>query len=294
MNRSLVTGASGFIGSHVVQTLKALGPFQITATGRNQEQLATLGVPWVAVDLHDRPKDLFARLGEPELLIHLAWPDLSSYRDPIHIERHLMDSYRFVLQMAEAGAQRIACVGTCYEYGLQDGCLHEGLPTAPVTAYGIAKDCLRRMLEFRLSTSSAELRWLRPFYTYGPGQQKRALIPQLDRAIDAGHEQFPMSGGEQIRDYMEVSDLASAIAKVALQSAHSGVFNICSGQPISVRELVERHINRRQSQIRPDFGHYGYPSHAPMNFWGDTTRLNAALDAWAEGKDQSQQAHCEG
>ena len=98
------------------------------------------------MDLGDCDEHSFARFGCPDVLIHLAWPDISSYRDPIHIERHLWDSYRFVVALAEAGLRRVSCVGTCYEYGLQDGCLSEDLPTAPVTTYGVAKDSLRLFL----------------------------------------------------------------------------------------------------------------------------------------------------
>jgi len=278
--RVLVTGASGFIGGHVVRALQQLPDIEIIATGRNIERLKALDVPFLAVDLHDSPGDLYARFGAPEVLIHLAWPDLSSYRDPIHIEQHLWDSYRFIVDMADAGIQRIAGIGTCYEYGQQEGCLSEDCPTAPVTAYGVAKDCLRRMLEYRLAAQCTELRWLRPFYTHGVGQQSRALIPQLDRAIDAGEATFPMSGGEQVRDYLEVSELAQAIAKATLQSEVSGTINVCSGKPITVRALVEQHIASRGSSIEPEFGQFPYPSHAPMEFWGDTARLTQALSAF--------------
>lgn len=278
--RTLVTGATGFIGGHVVRALQRLQGIEIMATGRNEERLRQLGVPFVAADLHDPATDLYSRCQEPQILIHLAWADLSAYHDPIHINQHLWDSYRFIVDMVEAGVQRVSCIGTCYEYGLQEGCLTEDQATAPVTAYGVAKDCLRRMLEYRLASTSTDLLWLRPFYTHGQGQQNRALLPQLDHAIDTGQATFPMSGGEQVRDYLEVGELAQAIAKTTLQAEVSGIINICSGKPTSVRSLVEEHIKARGSSIRPEFGHFPYPSHTPMRFWGDTTRLARALAAY--------------
>jgi dTDP-6-deoxy-L-talose 4-dehydrogenase (NAD+) len=288
--RVLVTGASGFIGGHVIRALQQIQGIEVMATGRSEERLRQLDVPFAAVDLHDSPTGLHTKFLEPEVLIHLAWPDLSSYHDPVHIEQHLWDSYRFVVDMAEAGVKRISCIGSCYEYGLQEGCLAEDQPTAPVTAYGVAKDSLRRMLEYRLASMSTDLRWLRPFYTHGQGQQSRALLPQLDRAIDADQATFPMSGGEQVRDYLEVSELAQAIAKTTLQSEVSGIINICSGQPTSVRSLVEEHIKARGSSIRPEFGHFPYPSHAPMEFWGDTKRLEKALSAYDRCVEESELA----
>jgi len=276
----LVTGATGFIGGHVVRALQEHCSCDIVATGRDQEKLDRLGVPSVAMDLADGQGDFYQRLHEPDVLIHLAWPDLSSYRAPIHIERHLWDSYRFVVAMVEAGVQRVSCIGTCYEYGLQQGCLAEDLPTAPVTTYGVAKDSLRLFLESRLDIESTEFHWLRPFYTYGEGQPNRALLPQLDLAIDRGAETFAMSGGAQIRDYLEVTDLAVAIIKTSLQSEVTGITNICSGKPVTVRALVEQRIEEKGSSIKPQFGFYPYPDHEPMEFWGDTSRLDRAVAAY--------------
>jgi len=276
----LVTGASGFIGGHVVRALQEHLSCDIVATGRDQEKLDRLGVPSVAMDLSSCAPDTYEKVGRPDTLIHLAWPDLSSYREPAHIERHLWDSYRFVVAMVEAGVRRVSCVGTCYEYGLQEGCLAEDLPTAPVTTYGVAKDSLRLFLETRLDLESTEFHWLRPFYTYGEGQPSRALIPQLELAIERGAETFAMSGGEQVRDYLEVSELAVAIVKTSLQSEFTGITNICSGKPVTVRALVEQRIEASGSSIKPQFGFYPYPDHEPMEFWGNTARLERAIASY--------------
>jgi dTDP-6-deoxy-L-talose 4-dehydrogenase (NAD+) len=278
--RVLVTGASGFIGRHVIRALQQHASCDIVATGRDERRLAALGVESVPMDLGDCDADSFAQFGCPDVIIHLAWPDISSYRDPIHIERHLWDSYRFVVTLAESGLRRVSCVGTCYEYGLQDGCLSEDLPTAPVTTYGVAKDSLRLFLECRLDLEVTEFHWLRPFYTYGEGQQSRALLPQLDLAIERGVEFFAMSGGDQVRDYLEVGDLAVAIVKASLQSEVRGIINVCSGKPVTVRALVEERIARSGSAITPKLGFFPYPDHEPMEFWGDTTRLQRAVAAF--------------
>jgi dTDP-6-deoxy-L-talose 4-dehydrogenase (NAD+) len=106
---------------------------------------------------------------------------------------------------------------------------------------------------------------------------------QLDAAIDRGDEVFPMSGGEQLRDYLRVECAAEQLAK-ALDDGRDGPVNICSGTPISVRTLVERRILERGARIRPEFGRFPYPAHEPLAFWGvrnaeDTTIAAAPLTA---------------
>lgn len=279
--RVLVTGATGFIGSYVVRALGRVEGIEVIATGRCEELLRSLGCAWFTADLTSEAMEAEAAQHGPfDLLIHLAWGDIADADSPIHTDRHLSDHSRLLLALAESCVARISCVGSCFEYGLQDGCIIEEAAMSPVTAYGRAKNQLRQRLEAELGPSSATLTWLRPFFTYGLGQAPHALFAQLDRAIDAGAATFPMSGGEQMRDYLPVQDLAEAIVKASLQDEVTGTINICSGAPQTVRALVEAHIARRGSSIQPELGVFPYPVHTPMHFWGDTRKMNAALTAF--------------
>jgi dTDP-6-deoxy-L-talose 4-dehydrogenase (NAD+) len=78
------------------------------------------------------------------------------------------------------------------------------MPTAPVTPYGLAKDTLRKFLEMLQEVHPFTLQWVRLFYLYGPGQNPKSLLSQLDAAIEQGDPVFRMSGGEQLRDYLPV------------------------------------------------------------------------------------------
>lgn len=271
-----VTGATGFVGGHVVRQLTET-PHEVVAIGRNVERLGKLPARSLQLDLHDIGPGIYDQLGQPDLLIHLAWDGLPDYHGRIHIERNLWDSYRLVRALVDGGLERVVCVGTCYEYGLQTGCLAEALPPSPVTAYGVAKDSLRRFLESLAAETPFRLSWLRLFFLYGEGQPARALLPSLERAIAEGRERFDMSGGEQLRDFMEVGAAARSIALASLQTRVDGILNICSGSPMTVRALVERRIHELGSSIRPRFGVFPYPEHEPMEFWGDTRRLSLAL-----------------
>ena len=105
---------------------------------------------------------------------------------------------------------------------------------------------------------------------------------QVDQALAARRETFDMSGGEQLRDYLPTTELSALIAKVALQTRYDGIFNICSGQPISVRRLVEEYVAAKGGRLRLNLGVFPYPEHEPLAFWGDPTRLRFALAAFEE------------
>lgn len=278
----LVSGATGFIGQQVVQFLQGLGQIRVLTSARNEARLKQLGADYIVYDLNQEPQNCYERLGRPEALIHLAWEGLPNYQESFHLDRNLVHHYRFLTSMIAQGLPSLTVTGTCYEYGLQNGCVQEGMPADPTTCYGLAKDVLRRRLEALQQEHPFRLRWLRLFFLHGPGQPDRTLMAQVDQALAAGREAFDMSGGEQLRDYLPVAEVAALIAKVALQPRHDGIFNICSGQPISVRRLVEEHIAARGGRLRLNLGVFPYPAHEPLAFWGDPSRLRLAVAAFEE------------
>ncbi len=285
MQTVVVTGATGFIGRHVVDHLRRNPGIRLIVSGRDEEALRAVGTRYAVYDLNDPDAACFDRLGRPDLLLHLAWEGLPNYQSSVHMERNLPNSRRFLEDMVRQGLRKLIVAGTCYEYGLQDGCLTEAMPALPATSYGIAKNALRCFLEDLQVHFSFHLCWVRLFFMCGRGQAATSLLSQLDRAIADGAEEFDMSGGEQLRDYLPVEKVADLMAAVALQDRCDGIFNVCSGEPISVRRLVEEHMEKRGRRLRLNLGVYPYPKHEPMAFWGDVSGLRAAIAANEEKND---------
>ena len=278
--RVAVTGATGFLGRHVVPALVARGA-QVTAAvrpgGAPRPWLA--GLDTAAIDIAFPSEDAFDRLGRPEAIVHLAWQGLPNYRSLHHFETELPIQYRFLKLLVECGLSRLVVAGTCFEYGMQSGPLSETLPTAPNNPYGYAKDALRRQLQYLKDTHPFALVWARLFYMYGEGQGANSLLPQLERAIASGEAVFHMSGGEQLRDYLSVTAIAECLARLAICDADTGPLNVCSGTPKSVRAVVEEGIAKSGASIALDLGHYPYPDYEPMAFWGDRSKLDDILEA---------------
>lgn len=273
-----VTGATGFIGGVVLAELSRHGIAAVGCVRTGHETFSVAGHQVISLDIHDAASDTYERLGRPDILIHLAWSGLPNYRSLHHIETELPAQYRFLSGLVKAGLPSLVVAGTCFEYGMQSGPLHEALPTRPDNPYGFAKDALRRKLEFLKAVQPFALTWARFFYLHGGGQAENSLLPQLRRAVAAGEKVFNMSGGEQLRDYLPVEEAARLLVKLAVSSRDNGVVNICSGKPVSVRRLVEGWVRDNGWTINLKLGHYPYPDYEPMAFWGDRQKLDALLE----------------
>ena len=190
----------------------------------------------------------------------------------------MVNQYRFLKGLVDDGLNSLVVTGTCFEYGLQNGLLSEDMICNPNNPYGFAKDCLRKSLEFLKSEHEFDFVWARLFYLFGEGQASTALIPQLEKAIETKQKSFNMSGGEQLRDFVSVEEVAKVLVDLALGRKDLGVLNICSGTPCSVRNFVEKVLLVNGWKIDLNLGYYPYPDYEPFDFWGDRRKLDAYLD----------------
>ncbi len=279
----LITGATGFIGNYVIRELLKHYNHKIIATGiEAKEEISNLDwindVEYITYDINKVKENLFKFFKEPDILIHLVWQGLPNYKESFHIERNLPSSYNFIKILIVNGLKDISVIGTCLEYGLIDGCLSEDIPTNPVIPYGLAKDTLRKKLEQLNKRYEFFFKWIRLFYMYGKDQNPKSIIPQLDKALDNNEEDFNMSGGEQIRDYLHVELVSEFIVKISLQNKILGIVNCCSGKPITIKNFIENYLKKRNKQIKLNLGYYSYPDYVPMAFWGDNSKLKRILE----------------
>ncbi|MDH5188153.1 MAG: NAD(P)-dependent oxidoreductase [Rhodospirillaceae bacterium] len=264
-----VTGAGGFIGRNVVAELKTRGIFPhavLRPSSKVPPHLSDCEI--VRIDIASSTENSFDLMGRPDVLIHLAWGGLPNYKSEHHMDEELPAQYSFLSGLIESGLGNLVVTGTCFEYGMQGGALKPDMETFPTNPYGQAKDELRKRLQTIQQTKPFLLTWARLFYLFGDGQSDNSLWMQLKKAVERGDKTFNMSGGEQIRDFLPISEAARQIVSVALSPTDLGVINICSGKPISVLSLVEQWIAENGWSISLNTGHYPYPDYEPMEFWG--------------------------
>lgn len=273
MTRVAVTGANGFLGRYVLPCLGRLEADVMSVVRSESSIPDVVSGKSVSMDILNPPVDAFNQLGKPDVLIHLAWGGLGNYLSLDHIDRELPGQFVFLRDLVRQGLKRVVCVGTCFEYGDQAGSLSESRTTNPNNPYGFAKDCLHKQLRFLQEQQSFELTWARFFYLYGTGQSPRSLFSQLCNAAQRGDQTFNMSGGEQLRDYLDVATATEYLVSLALLPSAVGTVNVCSGKPTSVRSLVECWLRQNGWSIDLNLGHYPYPEYEPFAFWGDNTKL---------------------
>ena len=194
-----VSGASGFIGEQVVASLLGAG-HHVLALGREPTSAATDFRP---LDLN-HPNDFdFAALATADVFVHLAWGGLSDFRSITHVTEELPRHLAFFELARGQLPKHVIGIGTCLEYGLQNGCLDETALLAPSVAYAQAKHILHTQLRKSLRQQSITLNWLRPFYVYGFNKRRKTLYSLLAEAAQRGEPYFKMSRGEQISRFYQ-------------------------------------------------------------------------------------------
>lgn len=276
----LVTGASGFIGRHVLAALDG-GAWSVHAVSRSGMGAPAPGVTWHACDLmaDDATAGLIARLA-PDALVHLAWEATPGiYRSSLSNLDWLAASLRLVRVFAEAGGRRAVVTGSCAEYdpvAARDGRCHEWrTPLAPTCLYGTCKAALQRALAAAAPRLGLSFAWARLFHPYGPGEPAARLVPYLVRTLAAGGR-AALTDGTQERDFIAAGEVGRAL--VALLDSHvEGPVNIGTGTGTTVAALARSVARRLDAESRLGLGERPPAADDPPRLVADTGRLRAEV-----------------
>jgi nucleoside-diphosphate-sugar epimerase len=240
--RVLLTGAAGFIGARLARALLTHGctVVALVRPTSNLDRLAGLenALRLVGSDFHDlAAADATIAALRPDVLVHAAWhAEPGAYLTHPGNVSDLAASLALFERAERWGCQRIVGIGTCLEYDSTVGYLHEDTPLRPRSLYASTKAALYLAASAWCRQRGLSFRWARLFYQFGPGEDRRRLVPAVISALLAG-EPVSTTRGEQVRDYLHVDDVAGALARVTLGDVE-GAVNIGSGRPRTVREIV--------------------------------------------------------
>jgi nucleoside-diphosphate-sugar epimerase len=246
--RMLLTGATGFVGRHILRSL-ADAEASLVIVVRNGKEGLIPNQPNVekiicTPDLFRENDDWWSRQCEGvDIVLHAAWyAEPGKYLMAPENMDCLLGSLNLARGAVGAGIKRFVGIGTCFEYDLSNRALTVEALINPRTPYASAKASLYFGLRKWLPVHAVSFAWCRLFYLYGEGEDKRRFVPYLCTQLEKG-EPAELTSGNQVRDFMDVVSAGRLIAKVALGD-QQGPINICSGVPITVRQLAEKIADR--------------------------------------------------
>ena len=271
-SRILITGCTGFVGSHLVEQCRIRYPQAelFGVTGHQTFHTVTPGMSDVKLLVADITREEAIRqvvaISQPDLIIHLAAQSSvsASWRDPLGTLEvnaggviHLLEALR-----SEQLTPRIVLVGSGEQYGMvhpEDIPIREECPFRPANPYAVSKVTqdfygYQYFVAYGLPILRA-----RPFNHFGPRQTSTFVIANFARQIaliEAEKAEPVLSVGnlQARRDFLPVEDVVAAYLAVAEQGRPGEAYNIGSGQARSIRAMLDLLLTfaRRSIQLRED------------------------------------------
>ena len=274
-----ITGSSGFIGSYLLRILLKKG-YDVLALKRRTTSLFRVDdvkdqVRWINSD-EDIEKEITAFA--PEVIFNLAWNGVAAAeRTDLNVQSSNIPMQQRLLELAaKAGTKKFVGIGSQAEYGAFENKIDETYPAHPNSPYGVVKKESLDLLKDFAEKHAMEWFWFRLFPCFGPTEGDRWLIPSLIKSICTEHS-MDLTAGEQKLAYLYVGEVAKAIASAAEAEGKSGIYNVCSNNPVPLKELVTMIRNKINPDFQLNFGALPYREGQCFYMEGSTEKLEKNL-----------------
>jgi len=256
----LVTGAGGFIGSHLTEELVKLGA-DVTAMVKNNSRHNCGFIEEFEPEVKDKIKIFFGDLndiesvknivGENKVIFHLG-AEISVPYSYVHprsfVQTNIIGTLNILLACKENRIKNLILMSTSEVYGMPDTVpINEKHLLKGQSPYSATKIAAEKLAESFYSSYDLPVVIVRVFNTYGPRQSARAVIPTIITQALAGNK-ISVGNCETTRDFNYVTDIVNGLIKVAeCPNVIGEVINIGSGKEISIKDLIEKIISLTES-----------------------------------------------
>lgn len=276
----LITGASGFLGAHLVRRLSQES-VEVGLLVRPESKFWRLeplpeNATLLKGGLADLPQAAIQSF-TPDAVVHAAWHGVTNQHrnDLTQISQNLLPTIELARICAEAGCKTFVGLGSQAEYGPLNKKISETDLPEPTTLYGATKLAACHLTRQVCSQFEMRWAWLRVFSTYGPMEDLSWMVPYLIRALLKG-ERPKLTACEQRWDYLFGSDAAEAIWSVIRTPGATGAFNLGSGRADSLRRIVETLRDAINPELALGIGEVPYRPDQVMHLEADISRLTGA------------------
>lgn len=270
-----ITGASGFIGSYLLHILVEQ-KHKVLSLKREFSDLYRVAdikdsVTWVNIE-SDWEGEVIAF--QPDVIFNLAWNGVgASQRTNWDEQLRNIVMQQMLLNIATiCNTKKFIGIGSQAEYGAFENKIDETYHVHPNSAYGAVKNASFVLMRTFCELNGIEWYWFRVFPCFGPMEADNWLIPSLIKNICSSSE-MDLTPGEQRLAYLYVEEVAKSIASVLNVIGKSGIYNICSDNLISLKDLVIKIKDKINPLFKLNFGALPYRPGQCMYMVGDTKRL---------------------
>lgn len=238
-----VTGATGFIGRAFLDVTQRHGIPVVALARQAAPAVSANTIRWITAPLDQVPADVLAGCRS---VVHLAAAGVSAGSDDWDTCQHVnvLQSMQLWRAAVAAGIRRFVICGSCFEYG-RAGERYDRIPVTaplePVTPYAASKAAATMLALGLAAQARLELSVLRPFHVYGEGEAASRFWPALHAAARNGLD-FPMTAGQQVRDFTPVSLVAERIhaelTRPDLIPGHPVICNVGTGVPQTLENFA--------------------------------------------------------
>ena len=258
MKNILLTGASGFVGKQIIKALSqfSVNIIPVVRSGKeiNFKRIRNIKKIISSPDIFKENESWWTNQCKGiDTIIHIAWyAEPGKYlQSPKNIDC-LIGSLNLAKGAVNAGVRRFVGIGTCFEYDLSKGTLSIDTSLKPTSTYASAKAALFIFLSKWLPEQSIKFSWCRLFYLYGEGEDERRLVPYIHKRLNK-NESVELTKGNKIRDYLNIIEASQIISQVALGD-QEGPINVCSGVPVTVKQLAQQIADLHDKRYLLKFG----------------------------------------
>src|SRR6266853_3598294 len=265
--RIFLTGSDGFIGRHLLPLLDRHDVLCLSRATPTRGEID--GLRSTCGDLN-APASYAAVLErfKPECCIHLAWEGLPDYSIE-NCRANLVAGISLFEILRRVGCANIFAAGTCWEYGKLTGAVREQDRGREPNQFGAFKSALQTIGQSFFTVSGSRFTWGRIFFVYGPGQRPASLIPASYRSFK--QSDLPqISNPLAVNDFIHVADVGAAIRTLVESDHASGIYNIGSGCPHAVWQVVNSVAEKMG--LPPVYRDMAAPD---TGFWADITKMHS-------------------
>jgi nucleoside-diphosphate-sugar epimerase len=273
--RIFITGGTGVNGGHLLNKLREKDCEVLVLTIEENYEFSSKNINALYGNL-SKPEEWKDKLKEfkPDTVIHFAWGGIPYDYGPEMSIKNLRNSLNLILVLSEINCPRIISIGTCWEYGKNQGVLKESDSIKPSKPIALAKNSLHQMIDELAKEKGIISIWARFFYVYGPGRKETTLIPYIINCAK-NNKDPELKNPFGSYDFIYSEDVANALLMIIEEGNKSATYNIGSGKSTSILDITK--IIYRQLNIPCNLRTYEADERLYDNFWADISKIKREI-----------------